>query len=501
MPFRLDDENQTAAQATTAAPNISGVSTGIEMNVPSGKGKAAPQKSGQFQNIQQYLQANQPQAQQMAGKVAGQVETAATEAQKAGEQLASEAPKVGEYKPVEILGQVTQGTAAPTAQEQYTKTRQTGGYEGPQDVTGLGSYAQEQQKAAKAQEAVQAAQTETGQRGLLQQAYGRAGYGGQSGQNILDQALFAQSQAGRETISGLGQKYAGLADVLKGYETQAGQQLKASQEQAAKNIAAFAPAETAARTGIISPIEQRAAEANKQLEYQAAAEDLQDLQLSPETMAMLGLTEGQRVYNANLGSFIGAPTAQATVQNIATEQERQKYNDLMNFIGANPQDLALGQATYKPVEVKQQDLANELAARQEEFNKRQADVSSVLNPLNAMLNKYGWQGQTIGGISPELIKGANTYEGLKNLYQSVYDYENNPQMSYSGALWNIAHGGSAPSEWNWDAGTTARTRQSYSWIPAMEAKLAELKGLGAENTIKSNLQPSGVRMKIKPGGV
>lgn len=500
MPFRLDEHVETQAQPT-AAPNISGVSTSLGVNVPSGKGKAAPQKSGQFQNIQQYLQANQPQAEQMAGKVAGQVETAATEAQKSGEQLAAEAPKIGEYKPEEVLGTVVGGTAAPAAKEQYTKTRQTGGYEGPQDITGLGSYAQEQQKAAKAQEAVQAAQTETGQRGLLQQAYGRAGYGGQSGQNILDQALFAQSQAGRETITGLGQKYAGLANVLKGYESQAGQQLKESQAQAAKNIAAFAPAETAARTGLISPIEQRAAEANKQLEYQAAVEDLQDLHLNPETLAMLGLSANQRVYNANLGSFIGAPTQQATVQNIATEQERQKYNDLMNFIGANPQDLALGQATYKPVEIKQQDLANELEARQEEFNKHQSDISGVLNPLNAMLDKFGWQGQNIAGVSPELIKGANTYEGLKNLYQSVYDYEHNPQDKYSGAIWNIAHGGSAPGDWNWDAGTTARTRQTYSWIPAMEAKLAELKGLGAENIVKSNLQPSGVRMKIKPGGV
>lgn len=496
MPFRLEDEQ--AGQPTT---NISGVSAGIDLNVPSGKGKASPQRSGQYQNIQQYLSANQPQGAQMAGKVAGVVEQSATEAEKAGKALTEQAPKIGEFKPEEVLGQVTSGQAPSMTREQYATQKTTGGYTGPQDITGLTGYGEAQTKGQQAQTNVQAATTEQGQKNLLQQAYGRAGYGGLSGQNILDQALFSQSQGGREAISALGQKYSNLANVLGGYQTQAGDILKASQEQAAKNIAAFAPAEAAAKTGILSPIEQRAAEANLQKEYKATAEDLQDLTLNPETMAMLGLTQGQRVYGANLGSFIGAPTAQATVQNIATEQERQRYNDLMNFIGANPQDLALGQATYKPVEVKQQDLANELAARQEEFNKRQADVSSVLNPLNAMLNKYGWQGQTIGGISPELIKGANTYEGLKNLYQSVYDYENNPQMSYSGALWNIAHGGSAPSEWNWDAGTTARTRQSYSWIPAMEAKLAELKGLGAENTIKSNLQPSGVRMKIKPGGV
>jgi hypothetical protein len=497
MPFRLDDENQTAAQATTAAPNISGVSTGIEMNVPSGKGKAAPQKSGQFQNIQQYLQANQPQAQQMAGKVAGQVETAATEAQKAGEQLATEAPKVGEYKPEEILGQVTQGTAAPTAKEQYTKARQTGGYEGPQDVTGLGSYAQEQQKAAKAQEAVQGAQTETGQRGLLQQAYGRAGYGGQSGQNILDQALFAQSQAGRETISGLGQKYAGLADVLKGYETQAQQGVKIAQEQAAKNIAAFAPAETAARTGILSPIEQRAAEANKQNEYKTAAEDLQDLTLSPETMAMLGLTGGQRVYNASLGSFIAAPTAQATVQNIATEQERQKYNDLMNFIGGNAQELALGQPSYKPVEVRQQELANELAARQQEFQGSEAGIKDVQNQTNQIISQTGYRPEQYG-LSPELLNNMNTYEGLKKAYEAVQnEFLTGTSIAANQAKWATAHGQNPLGLNDFELN---QVRYKLQWIPAMEQKLAELQNLGAENIVKSPETPSGIRMKIKPGG-
>jgi hypothetical protein len=488
MPFKLEDEN--LGQPTT--PNISGVSTGVDFNVPSGKGKTSPQRSGQYQNIQQYLSANQPQAGEMAGKVAGVVEKQAIEAEKAGQTLAAEAPKVGEFKPEEVLGQVSSGQTPTTTKEQYTQQRMTGGYTGPQDITGLGAYGEAQTKGETAKQTVQSAQTEAGQKNLLQQAYGRPGYGGTSGQNTLDQALFAQSTGGREAISQLGQKYSNLANVLGGYQTQAAEQLKASQEQAARNRAAFAPAEQAARASFLSPIEQRAAEANKQLEYQAAAEDLQDLRLDPQTMAMLGLSEGQRVYGANLGSFIGAPTAQANVQNIATEQERQRFNDLMNFIGGNTQELSLGQPTYKPVEVKQGDLQKELAARQTEFETKSADIGNIQSGLNNILNN-GYDLAMLG-LKPEQMQKLNTYEGLKDAYNSIKNQQGNS------AFWNFLHGAPPPSEWGWDAGTQARYRASWSFVPAMEQKLSELQGLGAENIISSNVQPAGIKMKIKPGG-
>ncbi len=488
MPFRLEDEQ--AGQPTT---NISGVSAGIDLNVPSGKGKASPQRSGQYQNIQQYLSANQPQGAQMAGKVAGVVEQSATEAEKAGKALTEQAPKIGEFKPEEVLGQVTSGQAPSMTREQYSTQKTTGGYTGPQDITGLTGYGEAQTKGQQAQTNVQAATTEQGQKNLLQQAYGRAGYGGLSGQNILDQALFSQSQGGREAISALGQKYSNLANVLGGYQTQAGDILKASQEQAAKNIAAFAPAEAAAKTGILSPIQQRAAEANLQKEYQAAAEDLQDLTLNPETMAMLGLTQGQRVYGANLGSFIGAPTAQATVQNIATEQERQRYNDLMNYLGGNAQDLTLGQPTYKPVEVRQSELQKELESRGTEFSTREKDIGAIQGSLNNILNN-GYDLAMLG-LKPEQMQNLNTYEGLKDAYQSIKNQQGNSPF------WNFLHGAPPPSEWGWDAGTQARYRATWSFIPQMEQKLNELQGLGAENKITSSLTLPGMAIKTKPGGI
>lgn len=492
MPFRLEDEQ--AGQPTT---NISGVSAGVDLNVPSGKGKASPQRSGQYQNIQQYLSANQPQGAQMAGKVAGVVEQSATQAEKAGQALTEQAPKVGEFKPEEVLGQVTAGQAPTTTREQYAQQKATGGYTGPQDITGLAGYGEAQTKGEAAKTNVQAATTEQGQKNLLQQAYGRAGYGGLSGQNILDQALFSQSQGGREAISALGQKYSNLANVLGGYQTQAGDILKASQEQAAKNIAAFAPAEAAAKAGILSPIEQRAKEANLQKEYQAAAEDLQDLNLNPETMAMLGLTQGQRVYGANLGSFIGAPTMQATAQNIATEQERQRYNDLMNYLGTNAQELTLGQPTYKAVNVNQEALTKELAARQQEFQGSEAGIKDIQNQTNQIISSTGYNPKQYG-LSPDLLNNMNTYEGLKKAYEAVQNqFLTGTSSAANQAKWATVHGQNPLGLNDFELN---QVRYKLQWIPAMEQKLAELQNLGAENIIKSPEALSGIKANIKPGG-
>lgn len=350
MPFAITDEEQQRAQAQAQgkAPNISGQNLGF--NVPGqaaasqAKTISAPKSSGQYQNIQKYLAANEEQAAQMGQKLAQGVEQKVAGAQQAGQQLQEsvKAPEV--YQPGQVLANL------PGATEEQKKTyqtmKQTGGYTGPSDITSLQPYGEYFKQAEAAKEAVNLAGTEEGRQQLLKQQVTNPQY--TRGQSILDQALIARSQGGQQAIQNIAQKYSGLADLLSGYETGAQKAIGKAKEQAALNIAQFAPAEQEAQKALLSPIEQRAQQANVEAEkYARIQKDLADLNLSPETIEALGLSPGQRLFNVNLGQFVTPALSQATAQNIATPEERQKYNELLNFIGANAGQMALGEPTYQ----------------------------------------------------------------------------------------------------------------------------------------------------------
>lgn len=373
MPYRLDEEQQQKLDSTAAPPMISGVSTGVDVNVPSGGAKQqaqaqGPQKSGQYQNIQQYLAANQPQAAEMAGKVAGGVEQKVGEAQAAGTALQAEPPKVGEYKPQDILAKAQAGTATEAEKQAYQQQKTTGGYTGPSDVTGLKGYGEYFKKGEAAQTAAQQAGTESGQRELLKQTFQRPNY--TQGATTLDQALLSQSQAGQQTLANLQQKYSGLGNVLKGYETGAAGNIAAAQQQAQQNIAAFKPAEQQAQQAIMAPIQQRVGEAQQQAgQWQQYQKDVADANLKAETLAATGLKAGENLWGLNLQSYMNPELSPATAQNIATQEERQKYNNLMNFLGSNTQELAMGGPTYQKAGFDIDRFRQDQAAKEAEFNK------------------------------------------------------------------------------------------------------------------------------------
>jgi hypothetical protein len=371
MPFAIDQtdtEKQAQEQQQQAGQNISGTSSG--MNLPgqtAGTMKpGAPKKSGQFQNIQRYISANQPQGEQIGQSIAGKVESEVGQAKEAGTSLVGGVQQVQAYNPQDVLSNL--GGATEEQRKQYQATRQTGGYTGPSDVSGLQTYQPFAKEAEQAKTAVQQAGTEVGQRELLKDVFKRPTYS--KGMTALDQALLSQSVGGREAIQNIGQKYGDIASYLTGQEQQAQQAIGTAQQQAQQNIQAFAPAEQAAQQAILSPIEQRAAEENvRQQAFNRMAQDVSDFTLNPETMAALGLSAGQKVFDLNLGQYINQPLSPATAQNIATTEERQRYNDLLNFLGTNAGQLGMGQPSFKGGNINLEQLKSDISGKQAEYDK------------------------------------------------------------------------------------------------------------------------------------
>jgi len=366
MPFVMKDK-QTDNNANQPGQNISGTSTSFGTNLPGQTANKGPQKSsGQYQNIQNYLQANQPQAQQMAQQVSGNVEKQIGEAQTKTAALPSAVQKTTAYDPSKTLQNLGQASDAEKAA--YQTTKQSGGYTGPQDITGLSGYGDAYTAAEKAKEQYGLAGTESGQQTLLAQTYNRPNY--TQGASALDQSLMQRNEQGRQTLLDLQNKYKGLADTLSNPITQAQNQIAASRAQAQTNLGAFQPAETQAREAIINPLQTRVAQTNAQQETlrNNLQSDLTDLKLTPETLQMLGLATGQRTYGTDLSKYINPAVGQATMQNLANQSELDKYNQLMNFLGTNTQELASQAIGYQGLSVNKDQLAKDIATKQAEFD-------------------------------------------------------------------------------------------------------------------------------------
>lgn len=291
--------------------------------------------------------------------------------------------------------------------------KQTGGYTGPSDVTQVSNYGGFQKSKTGAEEAVSQAQTEAGQRELFKQAYARPDYS--QGSVNLDRALLGRSAEGKKAIQDIASKYQPIVGSLGQYQTQAEQAIQQAQNLSKENLAAFQPAEQKARTDILSPIEQRALQANQQAQkYNEYLQDISDLNLSPETMAVLGLSTGQRIFGTDLASYFQPQTAEASIQNIASREERQRYNDLMNFLGVNAGDLGMGDPTYKGPSFDTKKLASDIAAQNaafEEFAKGRTYGGS-----------FGYKGQDSVSDLDRIGGNYGNWEDIGSINLNLADY-------------------------------------------------------------------------------
>lgn len=448
MPFALSPEDELKKQQEAQGTNISGSSTAF--NVPgqsagASSAKGGPKSSGQFQNIQKYLQANQGQAQQMGEKIGQGIESKVQEAQSAGESLKSSVKAPTSYDPNKVLGNLS--GASEQDKTEYNQMKQTGGYTGPKSVYESESYQPYQQKKSAAETALKSAGTEEGQMDLLRSTYQRPSY--TRGAQSLDQAIFQQSPEGKTAISGLQAKYQPLLESIGAIEGDVGSSISQAKQAAEANKALFAPAEQATQKSILDPIEQRVAyereQAGKFGDYQA---DLSDLELSNETMNALGLDAGTRTYGLNLASYLTPATTQASVQNVATAGERQKYNDLMNFLGINDQRLGQGEQTYQGISSAKERLLSDIAGKRSELENAarstaltgdfgsRSDYGSALErdlglpqlESTRYLNSFGTVQDVIeSGLTPEqyIDREANKYQmGLINRDQMISTINN-----------------------------------------------------------------------------
>lgn len=405
MPFAptsAQDEELNKKQGENQPQNISGSGTSFSTGVPGQDAGASKDKksSGQYANIQSYLDANKDQADAMGSKISSNIENKGSEAKSAVEGFSSSAPKVAEYDPNAALGRVT--SLSDQEKQDYRTQRQTGGYSGPDSLEQTQGYADTQKKATEAAQLVKNAGTEQGQQQLLKDTYARPNYS--AGQNKLDQVLLQGSQGSKAALESAASKYSNLDQLFNQAQQDVGAGINASKTQALSNKEKIAAAEKAAMENLINHIQQRATEQNaaNQALISRAQQDVQDETLAGDIMAQLGLNEGQNLFDLNLGNYLNTDATQVGLNQAANADERAKYAALANlFEDQSMNKIDDNGKAINPISFNKEQFGKDVASKQAAYEQAFNTVD-LSGPLRAADNRMLGTAKTPAEITAKL---------------------------------------------------------------------------------------------------
>lgn len=298
-----------------------------------------PAGSG-FTNLQKILQANQQN--KLGSTIAGGINQAGDAARsniiKAGQEFETAANvekqrQAGENQRVDRV--LTAPEAAADEDVKAFETIRGGEYTGPKSLTNAGELANQAQNASQLGQAVG---SEGGRQGLLQRFAG-SGKKYTPGQQRLDALLLGQT-GGNEQLRTARRSVSGLDNLQASKEQAASEVGKGLQGgvQGLKESAINRIGQSV--SGYNTTLEEKAKQANMSREaYVAQAKENLKIGIADDkTIKALGLGEGARVWDADLGQFLNLDMANlATKQTAQSDQDYARINALSRLAGQSLQ--------------------------------------------------------------------------------------------------------------------------------------------------------------------
>lgn len=424
MPYVLKNQDETTDQ-TGQPKNVSGVSTSFNVNIPGQTAKPGNQQSsGQFQNLQSYLNANQSQGNEMASKVGANVEDSVSGAKTAQSGVTSKVSGINSYDPTKAIAKVSSLT--PDEQSEYKTVKKTGGYTGPSAVADIEGYGDAQKKIDDATSRVGLSQTEEGQKQLLTDVYKKPTY--TAGSKNLDQAILGNSTQGKEAIGQIGSKYKDLSDYFAGQYGGAQTTIDNNLKTAKANREAFIPAETSTMDSYMRTLADRAKTANdtNSALRTRVSNDITDDVLSQETLRELGLTPNTQLYNLNLGNYLSTNETPMNENTVATADERKQYRLLQDLFdgGGNAITETNPLEGYDPLSFDINRFNSDQQAADKAFNDW-ANSAQYSNPYNYSDSYSNWFSGALG-----LPQGQVNGGGIDTITPTQYINETSPEIPY-----------------------------------------------------------------------
>lgn len=329
--------------------------------------KTQPKQSGSFTNLNKYLDANKEQASQMGSDIAGRVENKASIARQDIYNLGAEKQSVAQVDTNKYLQDPTKNNDSDI--NVYQDLRNSGGYHGPNDISETKNYFTTQKNVSDASQLVNNAGSEDGRIALLQDQYKRPSYS--RGSQILDQTLVQNNEDSKQKFNEVTNKYANLNSLLDGTVNEVGNSINDAKKQAVLNKQAILDAESNTWKNLIDPIQARAAaqtKANQDL-ISRISKDFSDDKLSDETLKLIGLNEGQKLFDLSLSKYLNPDSSEVGINNIANADERAKYLALQRLIqDPTRTEITADGKAINPLSFDKAQFDKDIAAKQNWFD-------------------------------------------------------------------------------------------------------------------------------------
>jgi len=393
MAFYDEEEEQEAGGPQQLSAQSGDVGSGGGMGASGAPaGAEAPKAQENFVGISQYLNANKPQSEKLAGQVAGKIEEKAKGFESAlGGAKSSFDAQADSQKVVgdEALFSQVKTNAEKLADEQkgsFAKMRDAQ-YKGPTSLEATDSWAGLQSSLKKAQDAGKAASSEEGRMGLIKEISNtpRQSKGALTFDNLLLQNnpnAAAKLKQAADPISGFGEKIneANLGAANKAKEI-------AGINQQTRDAARGSLSE--GYGGLQSSLAEResAADAQQLAQFQNIQKQLSQGSASNELLSQLGLTGDMSTYGISPSDFLsyvdGANTA-----SVAGEDDLARQQVLRELAGeaidlGNPLiEGELGKL-QNPYAFNSAGFDGAVTARENEFQGLVSGIDSEINKLQS----------------------------------------------------------------------------------------------------------------------
>jgi len=349
-----------------------------------------PKGSGRFMNLQKYVQANAPQAGQMAGRIGGNIANKAQATGQSaqgvqsqfGQQVANENTRLnqtGQF--VNQLGsaQGSQGILqSPEDLQKFQQIRQG------QSNLQQANLSQQQQQLQALQEQGKLAGSEAGRFQLLRQNFGTPSYS--LGQRKLDQLLLQTTPGATQAMQQqINPALAGLQQTLGGAEQDINSQYTGLQGLIGQQQQALGSALSSGVSGIESQLEaaKLAAETGRTNAISQFGTNVSTKNLSAEQLAALGpqlQSPYASLYDVNLNDYLKqGPLPDINIGQVTSPEQAQRYASLQQLgdLTGKYSGLTHDETPFSMLPIDNERLSQELANQQSSFEgqfKPQADV-------------------------------------------------------------------------------------------------------------------------------
>jgi hypothetical protein len=412
MAFYDAEEDQDQQAANAQGPGVptqsgSSVITGAQgsggSSAPQAKSQA-PDRPGNFVNLKDYLNANKSQAGKLGDQTANVINQSATSARdnvSALNQEASQKIQPTQFLSSDISNRIRNNAESLSGDErQGVKNTEKATYQGPSSYADLNSYQAASDATKKATANIDNSGTEQGRMGLISQINSKPRT---QGMNVFDNALL-QSGGGREKLSQAANANRDVRGALDSSSQDITGKIGRADDPSTPDVDESTGAigqTNKARLDSLNTVQEalgawRNGFQPKVSQAQQTLSDTQNrltqdiandpLHLNDETMSTLGLNRGDRIFGADLNSYLNpASPSDITAANVASPEDYARYGALADLAGE--QNLLLdpnnaGQAGTAPkASANSQKLRSDIEKAKQAYDSQYSSArAGVLDP-------------------------------------------------------------------------------------------------------------------------